>query len=157
METNQDSLNILMADDDADEFFLLREGLKESQIDCDLRHVPDGDALMDYLQRQSKFIDPEHGQRPLIILLDLNMPGKHGRDVLIEIKSIPELKHIPVIVYTSSTDEDDVTRCYALGANSYIIKPRGWDQLIHMIMSLFSYWTRTVRLPQVEFIASPKM
>ena len=156
METNQNSLNIFMVDDDADDCLLLMEGLKESQIDLDLRHVPDGDALMDYLQRQSKFIDPEHGQRPLIILLDLNMQGKDGRDVLIEIKSIPELKHIPVVVYTSSTDEEDVRRCYALGANSYIIKPAGWDQLIHMIKNLFSYWTRTVRLPQVEFIASLK-
>jgi two-component system response regulator len=156
METNQNSLNILMADDDADDCLLLMEGLKESQIDFDLRHVPDGDALMDYLQIQSKFIDPEHGQRHLIILLDLNMPGKDGRDVLIEIKSIPELKHIPVVVYTSSTDEEDVRRCYALGANSYIIKRAGWDQFIHMIKSLFSYWTRTVRLPKVEFIASPK-
>ena len=156
METNQNSLNIFMVDDDADDCLLLMEGLKESQIDVDLRHVPDGDALMDYLQRQSKFIDPEHGQRPFIILLDLNMPGKDGRDVLFEIKSIPELKHIPVVVYTSSTDEEDVRRCYALGANSYIIKPAGWDQLIHMIKNLFSYWTRTVQLPKVEFIASPK-
>ena len=156
METNQNRLNILMADDDTDEFSLLNEGLKESQIDCDVHHVLDGDVLMDYLQRQSKFIDPEHGPRPLIILLDLNMPGKHGRDVLIEIKSNPDLKHIPVIVYTSSTDEEDVRRCYVLGANSYIIKPAGWDHLLDTIKSLFSYWTRIVQLPKVEFIASPK-
>ena len=84
------------------------------------------------------------------------MTGKNGRDVLVEIKSIPELKHIPVIIYTSSTDEEDVRQCYALGANSYIIKPAGWDQLIHMIISLFSYWTRTVRLPKVESMHPPK-
>ena len=156
MEKNQHSLNILMADDDADEFLLLREGLKESQINCDLSHVPDGDALMDYLQGRGKFIDPGYGPRPLFILLDLNMPGKNGRDVLVEIKSIRELKHIPVIIYTSSTDEEDVRRCYAMGANSYIIKPAGWDQLIHMIISLFSYWTRTVRLPKVESMHPPK-
>lgn len=150
METNQDRLNILMCDDDAEEFFLIKEGLKESQIDCDLRHVPEGDALMNYLQRQGKFTDPEHGLLPLFILLDLNMPGKNGWDVLLEIKSIPALKHIPVIVYTSSTDEEDVRRCYTLGANSYINKPTGWDQLINMIKDVFSYWTRTVRLPRIN-------
>ena len=156
MDINQDSFTILMADDDAEDFFLLKEGLIASQIDCDLRHLPDGKKLMDYLLRQGKFIDPEPSPRPLFILLDLDMPGKNGRDVLNEIKSIPELKHIPVIVYTSSRDEEDVRQCYALGANSYINKPAGWDQLINMIMNLFSYWTRTVRLPKVEFITSPK-
>ena len=156
MDINRDNFTVLMADDDADDFFLLKEGLIESQIDCDLRYLPDGKELMDYLLRQGKFIDPEPGPRPLLILLDLNMPGKNGRDVLTEIKAIPELKHIPVIVYTSSRNEEDVRQCYALGANSYISKPVGWDQLINMIMNLFSYWTRTVRLPKVEFITSPK-
>ena len=124
MDINRDSFTILMVDDDADEFFLLKEGLKESQIGCDLRHLPDGDALMDFLRRPSRFIDPENGPRPLIILLDLNMPGKHGRDVLIEIKSIPELKYIPVIIYTSSADEKDVRRCYALGAKAISLSRR---------------------------------
>jgi CheY-like chemotaxis protein len=156
MDINRDNFTVLMADDDADDFFLLKEGLIESQIDCDLRRVPDGEELMHYLLKQGRFIDHEPGPLPLFILLDLNMPGKNGRDVLVEIKSIPELKHIPVIMYTSSRDDEDVRQCYALGASSYINKPVERDQLIHMIMNLFSYWTRTVMLPEAEFIASPK-
>lgn len=154
MDAIRDFFTILMADDDADDFFLLAEGLKESRIDCDLRRVPDGKELMDYLLRQDKYMDPEQAPRPIFILLDLKMPGKNGQDVLMEIKSIPELKHIPVIVYTTSGDEEDVRQCYGLGANSYISKPGDWDQLINMITNVFSYWTRTVRLPGVEFHTS---
>jgi CheY-like chemotaxis protein len=157
MDAIRDFFTIIMADDDADDFFLLTEGLKESRIDCDLRRVPDGKELMDYLLRQGKYMDPEQAPRPFFILLDLKMPGKNGEDVLMEIKSIPQLKHIPVIVYTTSRDEEVVRQCYTLGANSYISKPADWDQLMNMIMSLFPYWTRTVRLPGVEIDTSPQI
>lgn len=156
MDAIRKRCTILMTDDDADDFLLLKEGLKESQIDCDLRHLLNGKELMDYLLGQGQFIDPERAPQPLFILLDLKMPGKNGQDVLMEIKSIPELKHIPVIVYTTSRDEEDVRQSYGLGANSYISKPGDWDGLISMIMTLFPYWTRTVRLPGVEFNRSPQ-
>ena len=156
MDINQERLTVLMADDDEDEYFLLEEGLKECHFACHLRRVPDGKELMDYLLRQGEYNDPEESPRPSFILLDLNLPGKDGRNLLIEIKSIPELKHIPVIIYTSSRDEEDIWQCYASGANSFISKPVGWDQLINTIMNLFFYWTRTVRLPMVEFMTCQK-
>ncbi|MBN1849330.1 MAG: response regulator [Deltaproteobacteria bacterium] len=155
MDVNRDNFTILMADDDDEEAFLFKEGLEECNFNCDLRRVPDGKELMDYLLGRDKYADPKKDHRLLFILLDLNMPGIHGINVLIEIKSMPELMHIPVIVYTSSRDEEDVRQCYASGAAGYIIKPEGWEQLINMIKILFSYWARIVRLPEGELIPLP--
>src|SRR5690606_8182427 len=114
---------ILMADDDADDRMLTRDALEESRVLNDLRFVEDGEELMEYLTRKGKYSDPETSPKPGLILLDLNMPKKDGREALKEIKSDPELRRIPIVVMTTSKAEEDVFRSYDFGASSFITKP----------------------------------
>ncbi len=144
------SPTILMVDDDDDDFFFFAEGIRENRIDCDFRRVTDGRELMDYLLLKGRFTDPQEAPRPLFVLLDLNMPHMSGHDALRRIKSIPELRPIPIIVYSSSRDKEDVTRSYALGANSHIGKPACWDDLVRIVRNLFSYWTSQGFTPRVS-------
>ena len=105
---------ILMADDDADDRMLAKEALEESRVINDLRFVEDGEALMDYLRRRGKYADEDASPRPGLILLDLNMPKKDGREALKEIKDDPELRRIPIVVMTTSQAEEDIFRSYDL-------------------------------------------
>src|SRR3982750_3470141 len=108
-------ITILMADDDADDRELTREASAESRLANDLRFVEDGEELLDYLKRRGRYADPASSPRPGLILLDLNMPRKDGREALEEIKADPELKCIPVVVLTTSKTEEDILRSYGLG------------------------------------------
>src|SRR4051812_35757301 len=117
------NITILMAEDDADDRMLTEEAFEESKLVNDLRFVEDGQELVDYLKRRGRYQDPCASPRPGIILLDLNMPRKDGRQALTEIKADPDLRNIPVIILTTSKAEEDVVRTYGLGANSYIQKP----------------------------------
>src|SRR5678815_5280709 len=114
------SITILLADDDADDRMMAADALEESRLANDLRFVEDGEELMDYLHRRGKFAEPDAAPRPGLILLDLNMPRKDGREALREIKAEPELRSIPVIVLTTSQAEEDIYRTYDLGVNSFI-------------------------------------
>ncbi len=147
MSRNPRPITILMADDDADDRLMTREAFEESRLANDLRFVEDGAELMDYLKRRGKYADPSASPRPGLILLDLNMPKKDGREALQEIKSDPNLCTIRVIVLTTSKAEEDILRSYNLGAASYITKPVTFEGLIEVIRTLGKYWLEIVELP----------
>lgn len=138
---------ILMADDDADDRMLTKDALTESRVLNELRFVEDGEELMEYLTRKGKFADPETSPRPGLILLDLNMPKKDGREALKEIKSDPDLRRIPVVVMTTSKAEEDIFRSYDFGASSFITKPVTFDRLVELMKALGDYWVEFVELP----------
>lgn len=138
---------VLWAEDDADDRLLLREAAAECRFSGDLRFVRDGAELLAYLRHSGAYADPSVSARPGLILLDLNMPGTDGRQALHEIKCDPDLRTIPVVVMTTSRAEEDVARCYELGAASYIAKPVTFQGLVEVLGVLAAYWMRMVRLP----------
>jgi CheY-like chemotaxis protein len=140
-------ITILMADDDPDDRELTKEAFKESRLVNDLRFVEDGVELLDYLHRRGKYVDPASSPRPGLILLDLNMPKKDGREALEEIKANPNLKTIRVVVLTTSKAEEDIYRSYNLSAASYITKPVTFERLVEVVKALGKYWLEIVELP----------
>ena len=144
---NRRSITILLADDDADDRMMAADALEESRLANDLRFVEDGEELMDYLHRRGKFAPPNEAPRPGLILLDLNMPRKDGREALREIKAQRELRSIPVIVLTTSQAEEDIYRTYDLGVNSFITKPVNFESLVAVMKALGKYWFEIVELP----------
>ena len=150
MSPPQNGINpivILLVDDDADDRMLARDALAESRLANDLREVEDGEQLLDYLQRRGKYADPAVSPRPGLILLDLNMPRKDGREALKEIKADPNLRHIPVVVLTTSKAEEDIYRTYNLGVSSFITKPVSFEGLVSVMRVLGKYWFEIVELP----------
>ncbi len=139
---------ILIADDDIDDLQLAREALEESRIANELHCVSDGEELMDYLYQRNGYHNKEENPRPVLILLDLNMPKKDGREALREIKADPELKKIPVVVLTTSQAEEDIYKTYDLGVNSFITKPVTFEGLVKVMRTLGKYWFEIVELPQ---------
>jgi CheY-like chemotaxis protein len=144
---NRRPITILLADDDADDRMMASDALEESRLANDLRCVEDGEELMDYLHRRGKYAPPNNAPRPGLILLDLNMPRKDGREALKEIKAEPELRSIPVIVLTTSKAEEDIYRTYDLGVNSFITKPVNFESLVAVMKALGKYWFEIVELP----------
>ena len=143
------TITILMADDDEDDRELAREAVQHSSLANEMRFAVDGQDLTDYLRRHGGYADPSvDAPRPGIILLDLKMPKKDGPEALAELKADPALRQIPVIVLTTSHDEQDVLLSYALGANSFITKPVTFDGLVDVMQTLTRYWCDTVQLPQ---------
>lgn len=140
-------ITILMADDDPDDRLLTEEALAESRLVNELRFVEDGQELLDYLNRKGDYEDPATSPRPGVILLDLNMPRKDGRTALAEIKADPELRHIPVLVLTTSEEQQDIFKSYDLGAASYIMKPVTFERLVEVMSALRRYWFEIVQLP----------
>ncbi len=140
-------ISILLADDDADDRMLAIEALDESRLVNDMRVVEDGEELLDYLHRRGKYQNPADSPRPGLILLDLNMPRMDGREALAAIKADAELRHIPVIVLTTSRAEEDVYRTYDLGVSSFITKPVTFDELVEKMKVLGQYWFGIVELP----------
>jgi two-component system response regulator len=137
-----------MADDDEDDRELTRDALQDARLAEEMRFVVDGQDLIDYLRRQGPYAEASTDTpRPGIILLDLNMPRKDGREALAEIKADESLRAIPIVVLTTSKDEDDVHRTYALGANSFITKPVTHTGLVDVMRSLTKYWFDVVELP----------
>lgn len=141
------SVLILMADDDADDRLLAQEALQQVQLDHALEFVADGEELLDYLYRRGKYQALPAGRQPSLVLLDLNMPRKDGREALREIKAHPELRRIPVVVLTTSRADTDIAQVYQLGANSFISKPVTFDALVRVMRVLKDYWIETVELP----------
>jgi two-component system, chemotaxis family, response regulator Rcp1 len=123
---------------------LAKEALKESKIKNDLHIVGDGIDAMDFLHRNGKFTN---APRPDLILLDLNLPRKDGREVLAEIKNDPDLKRIPVVILTISKAEEDILKTYNLHANCYITKPLDLDQFMKVVKSIEDFWLTIVKLP----------
>lgn len=138
---------ILMAEDDADDRLLVREAFEESRLVNELRFVEDGEELLDYLKGRGRFAGEGSAPRPGLILLDLNMPRKDGREALREIKEDADLRRIPVVVMTTSKAEEDIFRSYDLGASSFITKPVTFERLVDLMKTLGQYWIEFVELP----------
>lgn len=138
---------ILMADDDPDDRQFAKEALAESRLRNDLRFVQDGEELLDYLNRRGRYSEPDAAPTPGIILLDLNMPKKDGREALAEIKGDPALRRIPVVILTTSRSEEDIARSYDEGVNSFITKPVTFEGLVEVMKTLGRYWIEIVELP----------
>lgn len=136
-----------MADDDDDDFLLTQKALKQSKLLNTLVRVNDGEELVEYLLKEGKY-EHEETLRPGLILLDLNMPRKDGREALKEIKEHESLRDIPVVVFTTSKAEEDVYRTYQLGVNSFITKPVTFSSLLDVVSSLGRYWFEIVELPK---------
>ncbi len=143
-------ITILIADDDSDDRDMIKDAMAENRLANDLRFVPDGEELMDYLLRKGKYAALQSSPRPGLILLDLNMPKKDGREALKEIKTHPDLKSIPVVVLTTSKAQEDVYRTYNLGVNSFITKPVKFEALVNIIHDLGKYWFEIVELPPAQ-------
>lgn len=144
---NSSSIIILMADDDPEDRMLAADALVEARLDNELHFVNDGEELMDYLNRSGEYTDLKDTPLPGLILLDLNMPRKDGREALKEIKSDERFRHIPVVVLTTSKAEIDIVKTYDLGVNSFITKPVTFDGLVDVMRALGTYWFSIVSLP----------
>jgi CheY-like chemotaxis protein len=141
-------ITILMADDDEEDRDLTREALERAHLKNQIRFVGDGQELLDYLNREGRYGEEDaDAPTPGIILLDLNMPKKDGREALAEIKADPRLRTIPVVVLTTSSDEEDVIRSYNLGVNSFITKPVTFGSLVDVMSAWSRYWFEIVELP----------
>jgi CheY-like chemotaxis protein len=146
------NLTILMVDDDPDDFFLVRHALGDKALgdkkdSINLRLLEDGEELLDYLLQRGRFVETAYAPQPCLILLDLNMPKMDGREALREMKADPSLRHIPVVVFTTSNDTDDIMSAYQLGASSFIVKPASYERLVAVLASLMDYWAKSVELP----------
>ncbi|TMD03059.1 MAG: response regulator [Chloroflexi bacterium] len=144
MSTVEREVNILLVEDNPGDVRLTLEALREGRIANQLHVVHDGEEAMDFARQQG---DHLHAPRPDLILLDLNLPKKDGREVLEELKNDPDLHRIPVIVLTTSSAEADVLRSYDLHANCFISKPIGYDDFIAAVRSIENFWLRLVQLP----------
>ncbi len=140
-------IRILLVEDSPSDAVMTLESLREGRIANEVQLVGDGEQAMAFVRREPPFADAE---RPDLILLDLNLPKKDGRDVLAEVKSDPDLHSIPVVVLTTSSAEQDVLRSYDLHANSYVTKPVGYEAFLDAIRGIESFWMSLVRLPDVE-------
>lgn len=142
-----DLITILLAEDDPEDGYLIGEALYESRIASNVVIVEDGEELLDYLLRRRKYADPESSPRPGLILLDLNMPRKDGREALVEIKQHPHLRRIPVVVLTTSQAEEDIFRTYDIGISGYITKPASFTALREAMKAVGNYWLQVVSIP----------
>ncbi len=137
----------LLVEDSAADVRLTKEALRESKVINLLNVATDGVDALDYLRKQGRYAD---AKRPDLILLDLNLPRKNGRQVLAEIKEDPELRRIPVVVITSSRAEEDVARSYDLHANCYVNKPIDLEQFVEVVRSIEDFWLGIVKLPSLQ-------
>ena len=149
-------ITVLMADDDVEDCMLVKEALVESRLGNELRFVRDGEELMAYLRREGAYAEASSSPRPGLILLDLNMPRKDGREALAEIRADPLLHQIPVVVLTTSQAEEDICRSYDLGVNSYVTKPVTFESLVDMVRTLGKYWFEIVELPAADECGGPR-
>ncbi len=145
-------IDILLVEDNDGDIRLMREILAEINPTARLHVVTDGAEAMDFLRYQGRYLD---APRPSVILLDLNLPKLHGREVLARVKANPHLQTIPVIVLTSSEEESDIASSYQLMANSYLRKPGNLDQWEQMVISLNGFWFTRVKLPKRESALLP--
>jgi two-component system, response regulator len=141
---------ILLADDDGEDREMTRKALEKNRLANQIYEVEDGEELMEYLQHRGRFAPPAASPVPGLILLDLNMPRKDGREALAEIKADPALRRIPVVVMTTSQAEQDITRTYDLGCSSFIAKPVSFSGLVEAMRVLGQYWFEIVALPEAS-------
>lgn len=149
MQKNKRPIVILVADDDAEDRMLIQEALEENRIKNSIQFVENGEELMDQLHHRGKYTDREKYPLPGLILLDLNMPKKDGREALKEIKEDEQLRLIPIVVLTTSKAEEDILRTYDLGVSSFITKPVTFTSLVEVMKTLTKYWFEIVELPKL--------
>jgi CheY-like chemotaxis protein len=140
-------IEILIADDDAEDTMLIRDALKESRLKNGIQSVEDGEELMQYLRNEGKYSDKKKYPTPGIILLDLNMPKMDGREALKEIKADKNLRSIPIVILTTSKAEEDILKTYNLGVSSFITKPVKFSTMVDVMKTLNKYWFEIVELP----------
>ncbi len=150
MRDPRNPIVILLADDDEEDRMLTCDALAESRLSNAIYCVTDGEDLMDYLYLRGRYRPPAAAPRPGLILLDLNMPKKDGREALREIKADPDLRQIPVVVLTTSNVDEDILRSYDSGASSFISKPVTFQGLVELMKGLGRYWFEVVELPHRE-------
>jgi chemotaxis family two-component system response regulator Rcp1 len=144
MNDNTEPIEILLIEDNPGDARLAVEALKDSKIRNNLYHVKDGVEAMDFLRRRREYAGVTV---PDLVLLDLNLPRKDGREVLEEIKEDPELKLIPVVVLTTSEAERDLVKTYDLHANAYVVKPIDLDRFVEVVQAIEDFWFAIVKLP----------
>jgi two-component system, chemotaxis family, response regulator Rcp1 len=142
--TDAEAIEVLLVEDSPGDVRLTREAFKDAKVHVNLHVAPDGTEAMAFLKREGKHAN---ASRPDLILLDLNLPKKDGREVLAEIKENPELKTIPVVILTTSASEADILRSYQLHANCYITKPVGLEGFLQVVQSIDNFWLSVVKLP----------
>ncbi len=147
MDRKKRAMTILLAEDDPDDRMLARDAFEESRLLNVLEIVEDGEELMDYLRSTGNYAGDAARQLPGLILLDLNMPRKDGREALKDIKSDPYLRRIPIVILTTSKAEEDILRTYDLGVNSFVVKPVTFDALVDVLKTIGKYWFEIVQLP----------
>ena len=143
--TDAGAIEVLLVEDSPGDVRLTREAFKDAKVHINLHVAPDGAKAMAFLRREGEYTN---APRPDLLLLDLNLPKKDGREVLEEIKEDPTLKTIPVVVLTTSSSEADILRSYQLHANCYITKPVGLEGFLTVVKSIDSFWLSVVRLPR---------
>lgn len=141
---DEQNVDILLVEDNPGDIILITDAIKEFRPDISVRVVRDGIEASDYLNRQTGV---KGSSKPAIIILDLNMPRYDGRELLAELKSSPKFKRIPVIIFTGSGSPVDVTTCYDLYANCYLVKPLDLTSLTEMVRSMLDFWLVKVKLP----------
>lgn len=141
---------ILLVEDSPEDFEATVRALRRAGLANPIFRCEDGDEALDFLYKRGRFADPKSAPRPGIILLDLNLPGTDGREVLTTVKADPALRSIPVVVLTTSTDERDIERCYHAGANSYVNKPVDLDGFLRAVQRLKEFWFEIVIVPKAE-------
>jgi len=142
---------IILADDDPEDIFLIQNAFNENLFEGEIRFVNNGEELLDYLNTRGRYNDTTLYPKPDLILLDLNMPRMDGREALAEIKRDVKLRSLPIVIFTTSNNEEDVIRSYELGANSYITKPMTFEGLIKITDALGKYWFQVSRLPLLHW------
>jgi two-component system, response regulator len=147
MSASHPAVTILLADDDEEDRAMTVDALRERRVANEIRCVADGQELVDYLFRRGDYADAATAPLPGLILLDLNMPRKDGREALAEMKTDPVLRSIPVVVLTTSRSEEDIVRTYDLGVNSFISKPVTFNGLVQAMDVFSRYWLEIVELP----------
>lgn len=149
MKNRNPTINIALADDDPDDRLLVREAFDQCGIEAKLTSVEDGEELLSYLRAEGKYADEIEWPKPNAVLLDLNMPKKDGREALKEIKEDIFLRHMPVIIFTTSHADDDILQTYKFGANSFVTKPSSFDDLITIVQKFSRFWLDTAELPRL--------
>ncbi|MBW8035079.1 MAG: response regulator [Planctomycetes bacterium] len=145
---------ILLVEDDEDDVHLTQRAFKKGHILNKLYVVSDGEEAMEFLEHCGRYSNPAAAPEPGVILLDLNMPRMNGREVLKKIKANDELKHIPVVILTTSDQKEDIRKCYDIGANTFITKPVEFSKFLEAIVTTGKYWLSIAKLAEAETVAN---
>jgi CheY-like chemotaxis protein len=143
------SNTILVVDDEDNDAILIKRALSKAQIRTGLQRVRDGEEALRYLKREGEFNDAEGHPFPSVVILDLKMPRRNGFEVLTWIRQNERTRLLPVVVFTSSREKEDINRAYELGANAYMVKPNSFDDLVEVVKSIYTYWLQLCTPPEM--------